>query len=241
MSRSPRPPSTVRSGRPAGRRATGATHALAGFVLGLLAVVAGITFAGTGREQPLLSEAATEAASVAAFRIAAGGDAAPEPLAVAVAVEPAVPQPFLQADETLFNVRGATRVVVQSVGIDSEVRSVGYTFQGGRLRYDVPQLEAGQYVGTAAPGQAGNTVIGGHVATRGTTAVFQDLPGVKAGDIIEVYSGDRKFRYSVTEIKVVAADATSVMSQTQDATLTLITCFPGQDYSERLVVIGKLL
>ncbi|MBT5773737.1 MAG: sortase [Dehalococcoidia bacterium] len=239
MSRSPRPQPTVRSGRPAGRRATGATHALAGFVLGLLAVVAGITFAGTGQEQPLLSAAAEEAASVAAFRIAVGGDAAPEPLAVAV--EPVEPQPFLQAGETLFNVRGATRVVVQSVGIDSEVRSVGYTFQGGLLRYDVPQLEAGQYVGTAPPGQPGNTVIGGHVATRGNTAVFQDLPGVKAGDIIEVYSGDRKFRYSVTEIKVVAADATSVMSQTHDATLTLITCFPGQDYSERLVVIGKLL
>mgnify|MGYP002634520569 CR=1 FL=1 len=239
MSRSPRPQSNVRSGRPAGRRATGTTHALAGFVLGLLAVVAGITFAGTGREQPLLSEAAIEAASVTAFRIAVGGDAAPEPLTVAV--ESVAPQPFLQADETLFNVRGATRVVVQSVGIDSEVRSVGYTFQNGRLRYDVPQLEAGQYVGTAAPGQPGNTVIGGHVATRGNTAVFQHLPDVKAGDIIEVYSGDRMFRYSVTEIKVVAADATSVMSQTQDATLTLITCFPGQDYSERLVVIGKLL
>ena len=103
MSRSPRPQSNVRSGRPAGRRATGTTHALAGFVLGLLAVVAGITFAGTGREQPLLSEAA----SVTAFRIAVGGDAAPEPLAVAV--EPVEPQPFLQAGETLFNVGGATR------------------------------------------------------------------------------------------------------------------------------------
>ena len=137
--------------------------------------------------------------------------------------------------------RGATRVVVPSVGIDSEVRSVGFTFQNGELRYDVPRLEAGQYVGTAEPGQAGNTVIGGHVATRGDAAVFQHLPGVNVGDIVEVYSGDRKFRYSITEIKRVAADATSVMGQTQDATLTLITCFPGQDYSERLVVIGKLL
>jgi len=91
------------------------------------------------------------------------------------------------------------------------------------------------------PGQLGNSVIGGHVANRGGEAVFQHLPGVSAGDIIEVYSGDQMFRYSVTEIKVVAADATSVMSQTQDATLTLITCFPGQDYSERLVVVGKLL
>lgn len=225
--------------RPAGRKASGATHAMGGFVLGLLAVVTGVMFAGTGQEDPILSEAAEEAASVAAFRIAVSGDATPEPLEAPVEV--VEPQPFMPDGQALFNVRGATRVVVSSVGIDSEVRSVGYTFQNGGLRYDVPRFEAGQYVGTASPGELGNTVIGGHVATRGNTAVFQHLPGVNAGDIIEVYSGDRKFRYSVTEIKVVAADATSVMSQTQDATLTLITCFPGQDYSERLVVIGKLL
>ena len=239
MSRSTRPRPTVRNGRPAGRGASHVTHATAGFVLGLLAVVAGITFAGTGQEQPILSEAAEEAASVAAFRIAMSGEATPEPLEAPV--EPVQPQPFMPDGQSVFNVRGATRVVVPSVGIDSAVRSVGYTFQNGRLRYDVPRLEAGQYVGTAAPGQVGNAVIGGHVATRGSGAVFQHLPGVKAGDIVEVYSGERMFRYSITEIKVVAADATSVMGQTQDATLTLITCFPGQDYSERLVVIGKLL
>ena len=239
MSSSQRAKSKAANRRPAGRRASGATHAVGGFVIGLLAVVAGITFAGTGQEEQVLSEAAQEAASVAAFRIAVSGDVTPEPLETPV--EFLSPQPFMPDGHALFNVRGATRVVVSSVGIDSEVRSVGYTFRNGRLSYDVPLYSAGQYVGTAGPGEAGNTVIGGHVATRGNTAVFQDLPGVKAGDIVEVYSGDRKFRYSITEIKVVAADATSVMSQTQDATLTLITCFPGQDYSERLVVIGKLL
>jgi LPXTG-site transpeptidase (sortase) family protein len=151
------------------------------------------------------------------------------------------PQPFTADRESVINISNATRVVVESVGIDSEVRSVGFTFTNGRLRYDVPRFEAGQYVGTASPGDPGNTVIGGHVANRGGAAVFEHLPGVVAGDVIEVYSGDRLFRYSVTEIKVVAADATAVMGQTQDATLTLITCFPGQDYSERLVVVGKLL
>jgi len=131
--------------------------------------------------------------------------------------------------------------VVESVGIDSEVRSVGYTFSNGGLRYEVPRDEAGQHLGTAVPGEIGNTVIGGHLAAGSGTAVFEYLPGVKADDVIQVYVEDRVFRYLVTEIKVVAADATAVMAQTQDATLTLITCFPGQDYSERLVVVGKLL
>jgi len=79
------------------------------------------------------------------------------------------------------------------------------------------------------------------VAQRGIHGVFEALPGVAAGDVVEVYRGDQVFRYSVIEIRVVAPDATSVMSQTHDATLTLITCFPDEAYQDRLVVRGKLL
>ena len=239
MARSTDPTRRDIANRRGGKHASAITHIVGGFTLGALALGAGLLFAGTGREQAPVSEAAAEAAAVAAFQIAVSGDATPAPVEVTRPV--ADPQPFTANRESVIDVRGATRVVVESVGIDSEVRTVGYSFTDGRLQYDVPRVEAGQYVGTADPGQAGNTVIGGHVANRGGTAVFEHLPGVKAGDVIKVYSGDRLFRYSVTEIKVVAAEATSVMGQTHDATLTLITCFPGQDYSERLVVVGKLL
>jgi sortase A len=137
---------------------------------------------------------------------------------------------------------GPTRIVVASVGIDALVSTVGYTFTNGALEYDVPRREAGHYVDSALPGNRGNVVIGGHVANRsGAKAVFAPLPGVKAGDVIEVYRGDQVFRYSITEIKVVAVEATSVMSQTQDARLTLITCFPERNYPHRLVVVGKLV
>ena len=239
MPRTSRQTGTRAAKRRPGRRASGLTHAIGGFTISVLAIGVGLLFAGTGLEQAPQSEAAEAAASVAAFQIAVGGVEIPPP--AAEARPEADPQPFMAGADSVINLRRATRVVVESVGIDSEVRSVGYTFSNGSLRYDVPRDEAGQYVGTAVPGEIGNTVIGGHVATRSGSAVFEHLPGVKAGDVIQVYVEDRVFRYSVTEIKVVAADATAVMEQTQDATLTLITCFPGQDYSERLVVVGKLL
>jgi sortase A len=121
------------------------------------------------------------------------------------------------------------------------VQPVGLVFTQGKLQYDVPYVEAGQYVGTAQPGRPGNAVIGGHVSRRGAPGVFAALPKVVAGDVVEVFRGDQVFRYSVTEIRVVASDATSVMSQTQDATLTLITCFPDDGLRERLVVVGKLM
>jgi sortase A len=136
---------------------------------------------------------------------------------------------------------GATRVRVPALGIDAEVRPVGLAFREGRLQYDTPTVEAGQYAGTANPGSLGNTVIGGHVALRGGEGVFRALPNVKVGSLVEVLSGARLFRYQVTEVRIVAPDATDVMEPTQDATLTLITCSEDGARTRRVVVVGKLV
>ncbi|MEX2374709.1 MAG: sortase, partial [Dehalococcoidia bacterium] len=148
---------------------------------------------------------------------------------------------FVPDGESLFSHRHATRILIPSVGLDAEVSPVGLVFRNGMLQYDVPQREAGQYVGSATPGTTGNTIIGGHVARGGVAGVFAALPEVRAGEVIEVYRGDARYRYSITAVKVVAADATQVMSSTQEAILTLITCFPDDGYAERLVVVGKLI
>lgn len=215
-----------------------AGHTLAGFTLGLVAAAVGILFARPQTEAPL-NEAARHAEQVAAVQLLADPDTRP----TSEAAPEVTPLPFVGSEETaaLFSNRHATRVVVPSIGLDAEVRPVGLVYRDGGLLYDVPRLEAGQYVGTAVPGEVGNVVIGGHVARHGAAGIFAALPNVVAGDVVEVYRGDRVYRYSVTEIKVVAADATDVMSPTQEATLTLITCFPEDNYAERLVVVGRLL
>jgi LPXTG-site transpeptidase (sortase) family protein len=212
-------------------------HALAGFVLGMMAVSAAFLIGGPAGQSVPQSEAQESAASFAAVRMALDPEARP----TGGAPTRAQPVAFATGDESLFTNRHATRIVLASAGIDAEVRPVGYTFRDGRLQYDVPQIEAGHYVGTAQPGRPGNTVIGGHVSRRGGAGIFAALPQVRAGDIVEVHQGEQTYRYIVTEIRIVAADATSVMSPTQDATLTLITCFPDDDYQERLVVVGRLI
>jgi len=223
------------------RRGRGAEHTLAGFTLGLVAAAVGLLFARPAIDQPL-SEAARHAEQVAAVQLLA--DPSTRPGAVGASdtadLERVAFTPEGEAS-ALFSNRHATRVVISAIGLDASVSPVGLVFRGGELLYDVPQREAGQYVGTAAPGEPGNVVIGGHVARRGFGGIFETLPNVVAGDVVEVYRGDRVYRYFITEIKVVAADATDVMGSTQDATLTLITCFPDDNYAERLVVIGRLL
>jgi LPXTG-site transpeptidase (sortase) family protein len=136
---------------------------------------------------------------------------------------------------------GATRVRVPALGIDAEVRPVGLAFREGRLQYDTPSVQAGQYAGTADPGALGNTVIGGHVSLRGGEGVFRALPNVKVGSVVEVQSGANTYHYQVTEVRIVAPDATEVMEPTQDATLTLITCSEDGARAKRVVVVGKLV
>ncbi|RJQ11856.1 MAG: sortase [Dehalococcoidia bacterium] len=211
-------------------------------VLGVLAAASGFLMAGTGLEQSPASAAQQRAAVGAAARISNGGGTRPQamPERPAVPVE-SNPVEFSRGAKAPLTPMFADRVVVRSVGIDAAVQPVGLVFTAGKLQYDVPYGEAGQYVGTAQPGRPGNAVIGGHVSRRGAPAVFSKLPKVAAGDVVEVFRGDQVFRYSVIEIRVVASDATDVMSQTQDATLTLITCFPNDQLRDRLVVVGKLM
>ena len=164
-----RPPRGSRSPRGVRGRA-GAS--VAGFTLGLLAAVTGFVFAGTGAEPAPTVEARAAAEEAVAVRMAVGAPLLPP---APRAEPPPQRQPLLAGAKQVIVPRHATRVRVASVGIDAEVRPVGLRFAGGTLQYDTPRVEAGQYVGSASPGEAGNTVIGGHVSSRGGEAVFAAL------------------------------------------------------------------
>ena len=81
----------------------------------------------------------------------------------------------------------------------------------------------GHVFGTADPGEAGNSVIGGHRDTH-----FAFLQWLQAGDAVavEMPSGEVA-TYQVTEQRVVDKDDTGVMAPVPDAPrLTLVTCYP---------------
>src|SRR3546814_635738 len=126
-----------------------AGHTLAGFTVGLVAAAVGLLFARPAVDEPL-NEAARYAEQVAAVQLLADPDTTPG----AEAAVPVTPVDFAPDGSPISN-RHATRVVIPSVGLDASVRPVGLVFRGGELQYDVPRQEAGQYVGTASPGEAG--------------------------------------------------------------------------------------
>ena len=92
-------------------------------------------------------------------------------------------------------------------------------FQGSdedTLRVGVGHIEQ-----TALPGETGNVAIAGHRDT-----FFRPLRNVQIGDDIFLDTPAARFHYTVMSLRVVGPNEVSVLGPTDDATLTLVTCYP---------------
>jgi len=105
----------------------------------------------------------------------------------------------------------------------------------------------GHFPGTALPGQVGNFAVAGHRATHGEP--FAHLDRLKAGDPIVVETAQGWLTYRVTSNRILPATATDVIAPVSGSpgaaatrsTLTLVTCHPRWDSTERLVVGAELV
>lgn len=142
---------------------------------------------------------------------------------------------------------------IPALGINASVMAVGQTLSG---EMDAPTSDAYNspywtsvfwYDQGAAPGQAGNMVIAGHVnRVGGDPAIFWSLGRLQPGDMINVVANDGStFHYRVDSVVRYPANYPSqeainaVFGQTSAHHLNLITCsgvWTGSGYDERLVV-----
>ena len=79
----------------------------------------------------------------------------------------------------------------------------------------------GHLENTAFPGEPGNVVIAGH-----RDSFFWSLQNIHLGDDIYLATRDGPMQYRVTSARVVNPRDVSVLAPTDDAVLTLITCYP---------------
>lgn len=124
-----------------------------------------------------------------------------------------------------------TRVSIPKIGLDAIV------VEGATRK----QLAIGpaHIKDTALPGETGNAVITGHRDT-----FFRHIYELQKGDAIFVRRNGEVFKYEVTGKKIVKPEDVSVLQQTTDAELTLITCYPVYYIGpapDRLVVFSKLV
>lgn len=93
-----------------------------------------------------------------------------------------------------------------------------------------------------APGKKGNSVIIAHRFDKmpPATDTFFNLDWVKVGDKIHIKQDNGDYTFIVTEVKIVEDTDRSILENSNDYRITLITCTPLWTDLQRLVVIGKL-
>jgi sortase A len=124
-----------------------------------------------------------------------------------------------------------TRVVIPKISLDAIVVE-------GASRKELSE-GPGHMKETAMPGETGNAVITAHRDT-----FFRHIYELVKGDQIQVRRSGRVFTYEVTGKRIVMPDDVSVIKQTNDPQLTLITCYPTYYIGpapKRLVVFSKLV
>ena len=138
---------------------------------------------------------------------------------------PGQPKTQLSANDLL------TRVSIPKINVDAIIVE-------GVSRRQLT-IGPGHMKQTAMPGQPGNAVITGHRDT-----FFRHIYELQKGDEILVRRNGEVFKYQVTGKKIVDPEDVSVLKQTADAQLTLITCYPTYYIGpapKRLVVFSKLV
>lgn len=137
-------------------------------------------------------------------------------------------------------VMNQSRIIIPKIRVDAPVSwNVEESKMSGALENGVAH-----YLGTALPGQTGNVFITGHssyyIWSKGNyKTVFALLDKLEAGDKVYVQFHGANFIYQITNKKVVTPSNLTVLNQTTDKTLSLMTCVPVGTNLQRLIVTAK--
>ena len=126
---------------------------------------------------------------------------------------------------------GLTRVSIPKINLDVIV------VEG--TNHKALRVGPGHLRQTPAPGELGNSVISAHRDT-----FFRHIYELAKGDEIQVRRNGRTYTFEVTGKKIVQPNDVSILSNTPDARLTLITCYPTYYIGpapKRLIVFSKLI
>lgn len=143
------------------------------------------------------------------------------------------------------------RIVISSIDLSAQIIPAPVDFEtiAGKeyLRWSVPnEFAVGWHTTSAMLGEVGNTVLNGHHNAYGE--VFVSLVDVEEGDIIWVDSVHNRYIYQVTNKMIlpekyeqldVRMNNAQWLLPTVDERLTLITCWPYETNTHRLIIVAR--
>lgn len=210
--------------------------------VGLMLVIAVGLMAGCGRSASAAEEKPVQAVAAAGYTDLTNADIANRPVAPfkAPIFHEASAKPILPS-----------RLVVPSIKLDTPVVELGWSTKkdaAGAVfsEWDVADYAAGWHKNSSLPNEAGNIVLSGHNNIRG--AVFRELDQLKRGDELVLYAGGQEYAYTVDEVLIVPEkfateqqrlDNVRYIQETEDDRLTLVSCWPRNDNTHRIIVVAK--
>lgn len=142
-----------------------------------------------------------------------------------------------------------TRIVAEAINLDAPVvteswRVVERDDKPTKV-WVLPEYAAGWQKDSKLPGQGGNVVLSGYHNAKGE--VFRHVVDLKKGDIITLYTGQTQYRYKVADKLILKDEGEPAevrrqnarwIGQTPAERLTLITGWPYQGNSHRVIVVA---
>jgi sortase A len=124
----------------------------------------------------------------------------------------------------------AIRIQIPAISVDAPI------VQGDG--WEQLKKGVGQHSGATNPGELGNLVLSAHNDIFGE--IFRDLDKLNPGDLVIIFTNQRSYTYIVVNTKIVEPTAIEIMEQTNQATASLISCYPYLKDNKRIVVIARL-
>jgi LPXTG-site transpeptidase (sortase) family protein len=155
------------------------------------------------------------------------------------------------ADE-LFGARQIQSISIPALNIESDVVPVGWrinfdeSYQSGEFEWDSPDANVGWIITSALPDETGNIVLYGHNNIYGK--IFQNLYDLQAGERIYLRAQNQIWEYKARYIFLLpilnasaeqAENYRHYLRPTLDRRVTLISCWPPQSNTHRVVVIAQ--
>ena len=157
-----------------------------------------------------------------------------------------------QLANDLYGSRVIEQISIPALNVESRVVPVGWrvnfsdNFQSGEFEWDSPDSNVGWIITSALPDETGNVVLYGHNNLYGK--IFENLADLAQGDRVYLQTGNQRWEYKVRNILLLPVIGASreqlknyqkYLQPTQDARVTLISCWPPISNTHRVVVIGQ--
>lgn len=160
-------------------------------------------------------------------------------------------QGFLPADRIALAAKGtlpaAKRIRIPAIAVDAEVQELRILNLRDSREYETPNKVVGHIPEGSNPGEEGNGWLFGHLQSplRGEGSVFRDLPRIPeilpGQPVYIVLDGPAgSYLYEVYKTEVVHQDDLRLYD-TEEASITLVTCVPLFTYDHRLLVEARLV